>query len=578
MNVTIYILGILLQAVASIIALYQVRIAPRKLPWLLIALSSLLIVLRRAAILRDSLSAGKEIPPAEILTAIITFLFFLGVILMTRMFREARVNHAALQLSEQRYRDILKQAADAIIINDATGRILEANQKACTSLGYSNEGLLARNIADIYPEAFRNGKPKLWDRVFAGEQLSFEISQMRKDGSTFPAEMTVGLVRLPVGPAMLSIVRDITERMQAHDALRKSEEKFKAIANYTVDWESWFGPDGTYLWVNPAVEHFTGYSPTEIMAMPNFISIVIAEQDRAIFRAIFQEALAGSRGDNYEFRYNHKNGAQSWLGVSWQPIFDAKGVSMGTRASCRDITQRKLTEKALLEKNAELERFTHAVSHDLKSPMVTIQTFLSHLEKDLASKGGTDQVTQDLAFIKSAAVKMNALLDELLKFSKVGRGTNPSVEATLQEIAQEAICLVAGRFDQRGVRITVTEKPVTLYGERVRLVEVFQNLLDNAAKFMGDQLDPLIEIEAETKNGETVYSVRDNGMGIDPLHKDRLFGMFEKLNPEMEGTGMGLALVKKIIEVHGGRIWVESEGLGKGVCFLFTLPKGSSES
>jgi len=701
-NATVYILGILLQAAAGVIALLQVRLAPRKLPWLLIALSSLLIVVRRATILGGSLSVGKELAPSEIITVIITLLFFLGVILMTRMFHEANANRLALEESEQRYRTIMEQAAEAVFIHDKAGRILDVNRKACRNLGYSREELLARSIEDIDPEAIRSEKHALWDKVLAGEQFTFQSSQIRKDGSAISVEVALGSVHLPSGLAVLGIVRDITARKREEDALRKSEarfrsyfdlplhgiaitsldkgwlevndrlcsimgysrdeilhmtwvemthpddlapdleqfnrvlsgeieqytmdkrfirkdgsivwtslgvgcvrapggsveyivallvditerkqaeqavrdseERFKAIANFTVDWESWFGPDGTYLWVNPAVESFTGYTAQEIMAMPDFISTVIADEDRALFSARFQEALAGSRGENNEFRYLHKNGAKRWLGVSWQPIFDANGAPLGTRASCREISERKRIQEKILKKNAEMERFSYAVSHDLKSPLVTIQTFLGHLVVDFAG-GNKDKIAQDLAFITSAAKKMSALLDELLKFSKVGRVTNPSVETPLQEIAREALDLVAGRIDKRGVRVQVAQDPVVLCGDRVRLVEVFQNLVDNAVKFMSGQPEPLVEIGAETKDGESVCFVSDNGMGIDPRHRDKLFGLFEKLNPEMAGTGLGLAMVKRIVEVHGGRIWVESEGIGRGACFWFTLPGKSS--
>ena len=167
---------------------------------------------------------------------------------------------------------------------------------------------------------------------------------------------------------------------------------------------------------------------------------------------------------------------------------------------------------------------------------------------------------------------MNGLLDDLLKLLQVGHATNPPVEAPLQELVQKALSLTAGRIDKLGVRVTVTQKPVVLYGDRVRLVEVFQNLVDNAVKFMGEQKEPLVEIGAETKNGYILYFVRDNGMGIDPRYRDKLFSLFEKLNSGLEGTGIGLYLVKRMIEVHGGKIWAESEGIGKGTCFWFSLP------
>jgi PAS domain S-box-containing protein len=142
---------------------------------------------------------------------------------------------------------------------------------------------------------------------------------------------------------------EIEARKQAEKSLRDSEEKFKAIANYTVDWESWFGPDGKYLWVNRGVEQITGYSAEEILSMPNFITSMIAEEDRAMFTSQFKDAIKGSRGENYEFRYVHKNGSILWMSISWQPIFDEKGTALGIRISGRDITERKRIDDALVE-------------------------------------------------------------------------------------------------------------------------------------------------------------------------------------------------------------------------------------
>jgi len=244
-----------------------------------------------------------------------------------------------------------------------------------------------------------------------------------------------------------------------------------------------------------------------------------------------------------------------------------------------DITERKRAEeevrrraKDLQEKNEELTRFISAVSHDLRSPLVTIQTFQGHLERDIRSRDAA-RVEKDLGYIRNAADKMGRLLDELLRFSRVGRIMNPSEEAPLQAIVKEALDLVAGRITGRGVRIDLTEEPIVLYGDRARLIEVFLNLVDNAVKFMGDEPAPRVEIGVEQAGEEPVLHVRDNGIGIDPELQPMLFDLFHKLDPETEGEGIGLALVKRIVELHGGRIWVESEGLGKGTTFRFTLAK-----
>jgi signal transduction histidine kinase len=164
------------------------------------------------------------------------------------------------------------------------------------------------------------------------------------------------------------------------------------------------------------------------------------------------------------------------------------------------------------------------------------------------------------------------LLDELLNLARVGRQCNPSVRVTFKELAREAVGLVAGRISISHAEVQVADAAVVLDGDRPRLVEIWQNLVENACKFMGDQPKPRVEIGVEQRGGETVFFVRDNGAGIDPRFREKVFGLFEKLDPKGEGTGMGLALVKRVVELYQGRIWVESGGLGQGASFLFTLP------
>jgi signal transduction histidine kinase len=222
-------------------------------------------------------------------------------------------------------------------------------------------------------------------------------------------------------------------------------------------------------------------------------------------------------------------------------------------------------------KNAELERFTYTVSHDLKSPLITIRGFLSFVEQD-AVAGNLERVRADLGRIRDAVDKMQRLLSELLELSRIGRVVNPPQTVAFATLAQEAAGLVAGRLRQRGIGVTIADGLPTVWGDRARLVEVLQNLVDNVAKFMGEQKQPRVEIGMREQAGEKVFFVRDNGIGIDPRFRDRVFGLFEKLDPDSEGSGVGLALIKRIVDQHHGRVWVESEGKGKGTTVCFTLP------
>jgi signal transduction histidine kinase len=240
--------------------------------------------------------------------------------------------------------------------------------------------------------------------------------------------------------------------------------------------------------------------------------------------------------------------------------------------------EKLITELEL--KNAELERFTYTASHDLKSPLITIKGFLGFLKED-AERGNLKRLETDIQRISDAADKMQRLLNDLLELSRIGRSVNKTEMIDMNHMISEVLELLQGRISGRGVpiQVSVEEGLAQIYGDGPRLLEVWQNLIDNAAKFMGDQPNPRIEIGQvdSSKDNSPIFFVRDNGMGIDPKFGDRIFGLFDKLDSRTEGTGIGLALVKRIIEFHGGRIWVESE-LGKGATFYFTLPPGETSA
>jgi signal transduction histidine kinase len=195
------------------------------------------------------------------------------------------------------------------------------------------------------------------------------------------------------------------------------------------------------------------------------------------------------------------------------------------------------------------------------------------IEKDVQD-GNFKQLNSDIDRIRNASEKMQRLLNELLELSRIGRIMNPPQEIPFGDIIREAVELVHGQIEARGVEVRIAPDLPPVYGDRARLVEVVQNLIDNAVKFMGNQSQPQVEIgmREEYENGNPVFLVRDNGIGIEAQYLQKVFGLFNKLDPRTDGTGVGLALVKRIVEVHGGRIWVESHGAGEGTTFYFTLP------
>jgi PAS domain S-box-containing protein len=238
-----------------------------------------------------------------------------------------------------------------------------------------------------------------------------------------------------------------------------------------------------------------------------------------------------------------------------------------------ELQQRKSLIEELENKNAELERFTYTVSHDLRSPLVTIQGFLGYLDRD-AREGDRAAFQKDMERINQAALRMDRLLKDVLELSRIGRLVNKPQNVPFGELVMDALEIVHGQFEKRGVTVHTQPNLPVIYGDKPRLLEVLQNLLDNAAKYMGDQPHPRIEIGQQgEEHNKLIFFVRDNGIGIPPEYHGRIFGLFDKLDAKSDGTGIGLTLVKRIIEVHGGRIWVESEA-GKGSTFYFTLPRG----
>jgi signal transduction histidine kinase len=251
-------------------------------------------------------------------------------------------------------------------------------------------------------------------------------------------------------------------------------------------------------------------------------------------------------------------------------------TATGSITSITDLSERKQIElerekilKDMEAKNAELERFTYTVSHDLKSPLVTIGGFLGLLEADI-KKGDLQKVEGTIRRIRDAAKKMQRLLNELLELSRIGRLANPSEDIPFGELVSEALELAEGQLAARQVQVQVEAGLPAMRVDRVRMIEVIQNLVVNSSKFMGDQEHPRIEIGMKITRDQKIFFVRDNGVGIAPEFHEKIFGLFNKLDPFSDGTGIGLALVRRIIEVHGGKIWVESE-LGRGATFFFTL-------
>ncbi|RJP60445.1 MAG: PAS domain S-box protein [Candidatus Auribacter fodinae] len=278
----------------------------------------------------------------------------------------------------------------------------------------------------------------------------------------------------------------------------------------------------------------------------------------------------------HEERTLTKSGLR-WFAWSAKGILSDDGTVTEVISVGRDVTSRKKAEeerelliKNLEQKNAEMERFLYTVSHDLKSPLVTIEGFLNIVKKDL-KKNDTSKLQSFISRMLNASVKMRELLDDLLNLSRIGRVVNEYEDVSFRDIVNDAMELLSVSIEKKNIKITVEDNLPTVRGDRQRLTEVVMNLLENAIKFTSSEKNPVITVG--TKKGEdgVIYFVKDNGIGIDPIYFEKIFGLFNKLDPNSEGTGVGLALIKRIIECHNGKIWVESNGQGKGCTFCFTI-------
>ncbi|MHB8120856.1 MAG: sensor histidine kinase [Desulfuromonadaceae bacterium] len=278
-----------------------------------------------------------------------------------------------------------------------------------------------------------------------------------------------------------------------------------------------------------------------------------------------------------DYRLRRHDGEYRWIQDDGCPRYDMDGNFLGYIGYCLDITERKQAEHELQDKNGELERFTYTVSHDLKSPLITIQSYVGMIRKDLDT-GNYARAEGDLNRIERAAAKMNDLLNGLLELSRIGRMMSEASLIDMSRLVDNCLAQLAGPLKEKRVKVVLQpDLPATL-GDPQRMSSMLQNLIENAIKYMGDQAAPCIEIGTREEGRETVFFVSDNGVGIEPRHNEKVFGLFDKLDAKSSGTGIGLALVKRVIEVHGGRVWVESEGDGKGSRFCFTLPAPYSRS
>ena len=510
---------------------------------------------------------------------------------------EQRKAQLALQSSEEKYRTFVEQSIAGIWLlrfeepipidlpSDQqarriveSSRLAECNDALVRMYGHSaREDMVGKLWFDTDAEQGRNEYVQsVLQFIEAGYRTrNLETQEITFDGRSVSfLSSTVGILENDHLIGIWGTQVDITQLKKMELALSRTETRTRGLLNAIPDMIFELRRDGTILQFMPSGINEPLF-PAEQFLNKSIAEVLPALADQTAFA--IERALESGLVNAFEYELTQQGEMRTF-----EARISASGADT-VLAIVRDVSLRKWAEaerdkliEELEAKNAELERFAYTVSHDLKSPLITIRGFLGFLREDTRN-GNLTRLDSDIKRISDATEKMQTLLNDLLELSRIGRLINKPQPVPFEGIVAEAVELVQGRITQRDVAVSIAPNLPTVYVDQPRLVEVMQNLIDNAAKFMGDQLSPRIEIGQKGFHGPMpILYVRDNGIGIPPEFMQNIFGLFNKLDPRSEGTGVGLALVKRIIEFHHGIVWADSEP-GKGATFYFTLPTAPSK-
>ncbi|MCA9499499.1 MAG: PAS domain S-box protein [Nitrospira sp.] len=519
--------------------------------------------------------------PTEIPGLGVSILAFLAVYFLKQLLHENACHLANLHESRATFKDLFDHSPDLYATVDAkTGSVLHCNHTFLQKLEHEEGEVLGHPILSFYaPASLERAKQVTNELLKSGQVQDAELQLQRSDGVALDVSLNASSIQDLDGQIMQSrcVWRDNTHRKE----LEEAQNRLQAAINQSSEGVGVYDLNRIIRFINPAHAQMFGYEPEELLG---HLWTDLIEPDQVSQLISHLDPLPENTGLWYgELIGRKKTGERFYVEASLATLKNVNGHPAGVICSCKDITERKHQEiereeliDQLETKNAELERFTYTVSHDLKSPLVTIEGFLSFVEQDVKTLN-VEQLEADLQRIRDAVTHMKRLLGELLELSRIGRAANPIERCVMDEVAHKALDHLKEDIQRLGIHVDISPGLPWVTGDYLRLVEVLQNLLENAIKFMGEQPDPRIEISMRQDGNDTVLFVRDNGIGIDPAYQEKIFGLFERLESQIDGTGIGLALVKRIVDVHGGRIWVESEGKGHGSTFCLTLPDDRTE-
>jgi PAS domain S-box-containing protein len=476
---------------------------------------------------------------------------------------------------------IFQNAIDVICTLDAKGRFLRVSPSCFRVWGYRPEELVGRAYTDFLLAEEHEKSAQADRELLEGKPLTdFENRYRRKDGVVVDMLWSAGWSE--TDNAVFAMARDISERKRNEMALRESEERYRLLFNgnphpiWVYDLETL-----AFLAINEAAIQHYGYSRQEFLSRT--IRDIRPSEDVSVLLEHVSKAAAG-RNEGRTWRHRKKNGEIIHVEIaSHELVFGGRKAEI---VLANDITERKHAEDAvkqlnaslekrtiqLEETNKELEAFSYSVSHDLRAPLRAIDGFSRILLEDYADKLD-ENGNRVLEVVRTNAQNMGQLIDDLLTFSRLGRKAVELLPIDMTNLAKSAFEEINPSDSERRLQVKIGNIPPA-NGDRALMRQVFINLLSNATKYSRKKEHPLVEVGGHTENGSNLYFVKDNGAGFDMKYVNKLFGVFQRLHgpEEFEGTGVGLAIVQRIIHRHGGTVWAESE-VNEGATFYFTLPK-----
>jgi PAS domain S-box-containing protein len=491
-----------------------------------------------------------------------------------------------LRQSEARFRRTFELAGSGIALVSLEGRFMRVNSRLCEMFGCAEAELVGRSVKDVSHPEDRDIVDGPRARLAQGRTDSVHVEKryVRKGGSVFWASLAIALERDAEGRPLyaISVLDDITGRKQAEAALRENEERFRKSFELASSGVAHVSLDGRFLRVNRRLTEILGYTESELIGRS--VKEVSHPEDRDVTDAQRALVRAGQRESvRFEKRYLKKGGAPVWVSLGVALMRDAAGAPQYEIAMFDDITERKQAEVALREaheelkrSNSELEQFAYVASHDLQEPLRMVSSYTQLLGRRYHDKLDAD-AREFMGYIVDGAARMKQLIEDLLAYSRVGTKSRDFKPVDLERPLRRALANLKAAIEESRAAVSFDPLP-TLPADEGQLAQVLQNLMGNALKFRSEAA-PRIHVAANEREAEWEIAVRDNGIGIEPQYFERIFMVFQRLHNKGEypGTGIGLAIVKKVVERHGGRVRVESTP-GEGSAFIFTLPKHQKES